>query len=279
MYFGGTLSSNISAEEIEAYLHAKGGSSRTNTNGVIVVTGRGKFKINELRAMLYEMAARQRIHIEFDPRDHDRIVSICLPGQSDQAKELAQLRSAHAALHEELAAIRTKMQHDRADVEAAEQLVAEAQTASLALADQLRIAKQQLVAANAGHPRAKDRRRIGYLEARVEAQHSEIKQLRLLANSVPGYEAEVAELNRQLKELGVQLASIVEGVGGQGISAACGCFVLPTGTVNCRIGKTHDLYVLTPSQMAQARQGKAFILPQTITAAQIVEQLRMSKVY
>jgi chromosome segregation ATPase len=203
----------------------------------------------QLRQLLYEMAARKQVDIEFDDADADRITAVrTTEGHKDA--EIARLMRKLSEMHQLVGQLRSTIQANAGDVEAAAGLVAEADQAreeaenalQLLSAEHAALAAsvaERVALAQAGHPRAQDRRRITGLERQLAVAQTRIQQL---VGRVKDLTKELDQLKARPKPtLDVHFraqASEVQRIG-------CGCVVERTSTAACLYGgKDHAFAII-----------------------------------
>ena len=213
--------SNI--DSVLAWLAQKGGRVRTVQESLLQNACRelgwrqhGTAAQERLRHVLYEMAARRLVVLEFHTEDPSRIVMICLTEMSDETIQLEALHKQIKDLHGVVTGLRGQLQAAAPDSAAALQLAQEAEDARQLVEDQLAQAlrelgdlratiEEEVRAIRAEHPRAKDQRRIRelthtlhVLRQAYEDDERELVRLNELADGIPGYQAQIRELTEKL---------------------------------------------------------------------------------
>lgn len=207
--------------EVIAWLTEKGGLVRTVEENLLHNMCRelgwrqhGAAAQERLRHMLYELAARRTVVLEFHPDDQSRIAMVCLAEKSAEAVELARLRAQLQERRDQVGELRGQLQAAAPDVAAALQLAEDAEAAKQLAQDQLADVRQQLTTlqatideeirqVRAAHPRVQDKQEIRRLtnllrvvRGELDRRDQELHQATELAAGIPGYQAQIRALRR-----------------------------------------------------------------------------------
>jgi chromosome segregation ATPase len=224
--------------------------------------------------MLYEMAARRMIVLEFHADDPSRIVMVCLAEMSDEALELAQLRAQMQELHNLVGSLRGQLQAAAPDSAAALQLAEEAESARQLTEDQLRETQRQLRdlqatideqirLIQAAHPRVKDQRRIrelthllNVMKDALDYETREKNRYREEADSIPGYQEQIRRLTEEYDTLRKRWRAI------ELHRLYCGCVVGRTETAACTLvaDGNHPWYPIVIPGVTDPQEGTAMLL-------------------
>jgi len=263
-------------DEVLAWLSRKGGRVRVLEENLLHNACRelgwrhSAAAQERLRHLLYEMAARRFLVVEFHPEDASRIVMVCLAEMSDEAVQAGRLHQQVQELHATIASLRTQLQAAAPDSAAALQLAQEAEEARQLLQDQLADVQRELRElratieeeirqVRAAHPRAQDRRRIKDLEHTLHVLHAahqdacrELERLTELADGIPGYQTQIRELTEEVANYRkLELHQLI-----------CGCIVARVTTEGCKFkieGKGHPWFPVVIPGVVDAQVGYAML--------------------
>jgi len=263
-------------DEVRAWLDRKGGLVRTLEESLLQNACRelgwrySTASQERLRHLLYEMAARRMVVLEFHPDDPSRIVMVCLAEMSEEAVQMATLRRQAEELHATIASLRTQLQAAAPDSAAALQLAQEAEEARQLLQDQLAEAQRELLElratiqeeirqVRAAHPRAQDRRKIRdltrtltLLRAAQDDDQQELARLGELAGGIPGYQTQIRELTEEVANFrNLELHRLM-----------CGCIVARITSQDCTFkveGQDHPWFPVVIPGVTDPQVGYAML--------------------
>lgn len=267
------MSDSIS-EDILTWLTRRGGRVRMVEESLLQAAcheigwrHHGTAAQERLRRMLYEMAARRQIVMEFHAEDPSRIVMICLAEVWDEAIQLETARRQIHSLHGAIAELRTQLQSAAPDSAAALQLAQEAEDERQLTEDRLVETQRQLNdlratldeeirLARAAHPRAQDQRRISKLTHQVDVLRdahtrdlAEVKRLKELTATIPGYQAHIRQLIAAYERVEVH-------------QLICGCTVARVSNTGCTFvpeGERHPWFPIVIPGVTDPQEGYAML--------------------
>ena len=244
------------ATQVRSLLKRRGGECRVDAQddsllkqllGELGQRRQGKVELDRLRQVLYEMAARGLIAVEFASAESDSIVAIKLVAASHN-DELSRARAELTAAHHTIADLQTQVQRNAGDVQAAAELALEAEAAAAAATAELAELRQVYDQLVVQHTQASqgDRQRLPV------GRSSPITALRA---QLAAARSRIEELRAQNKDLAREVKTRV----GDSYHLWCGCIVIHASKRQCTMGKgDHPFYPLVVPNMT-VQEGQALL--------------------